>query len=75
MMEAGLFSGVWKEIMLFIQLEPELNEVLESVAKKMGRIKSSVARETIRQYSKIVRTTRWPLLQSETLGPTLASTS
>ncbi len=36
--------------MLFLRLEPELSEVLETLAKKMGRTKSSVAREAICQY-------------------------
>ncbi len=36
--------------MLFLRLEPELNEPLETLSKKMGRTKSSVAREAICQY-------------------------
>jgi RHH-type transcriptional regulator, rel operon repressor / antitoxin RelB len=37
-------------MMLSVRLKPELNNVLESRAKKIGRTKSSVAREAICQY-------------------------
>jgi RHH-type rel operon transcriptional repressor/antitoxin RelB len=36
--------------MLGIRLEPELEEKLDSLAKKTGRSKSYYAREAIRQY-------------------------
>ena len=35
---------------MFIRLEPELEEKLDSVSKETGRSKSHHARESIRQY-------------------------